>query len=538
VLAVGCGTNPPLAGGSSQQGNGVVVGRVNNDAGGPAARTQVMLLRVGYDPVKDTGAVLTDTTDTMGNYSFAHVYPGDYTIQALQLDGRTRALIGGIHVANDTADVPSGILQAPGTVRVYLPGGVNGATGYVYAPGTVCFVLLAGHTDYVILDSVPAGAVPEISYSSINSVAVTTIRYGVPVVSGDTTVVWNPQWKYARTLVLNTSTTGADVTGTVVNFPVLIRLTPANFDFSQTKAGGADIRFTKSDTTFVPYEIERWDAVALRAEVWVRVDTVHGGDSTQSITMYWGNGNASPQSDGAAVFDTANGFQGVWHLGEAGSAIAKDATGNHYDGTPSDTAPAGAAGTIGKCRSFNGSSNFIRMSGTANSKIDFQENGTYAVSAWACVDTLDNGSHLIAGKSNEQYCMKFKTSVSPNPMVWEFVEYHDRAGWQITNSLPDTPSAKTWTCLVGVRNGTTQRFYMNGVPVDSAIKINSSTVSRNTGDDVTIGKFLSTAADTIEGKCPFLGKIDEVRIMNIAPNADWVRLCYMNQKEPDVLIRW
>lgn len=251
------------------------------------------------------------------------------------------------------------------------------------------------------------------------------------------------------------------------------------------------------------------------AEIWVKADTVHGSDSMQSLMMYWGNIKATNSSNGVAVFDTANGFQGVWHLGEAGNAIAKDATGNHYDGTPSDTAPAGVEGTIGPCRVFNGSSNFIRMNGTANSKLNFQENDTYTISVWAYADTLDNGYHLVVGKNNEQYCLKFKTAVpTSSSMVWEFVEYHNRAGWYITNSLPVIPSAKSWTFIVGVRKGTTQYFYLNGELVDDTISI------------------------TPEGKCPFRGKIDEVRISNMAYSADLIKLRYMNQKGQDALVKW
>ena len=153
-----------------------------------------------------------------------------------------------------------------------------------------------------------------------------------------------------------------------------------------------------------------------------------------------GNGNAAAQSNSAAVFDTADGFQGVWHLGETGGGIAKDATANHYDGTPSDTAPASVAGTIGLCRSFNGSSNFIRMNGTATSKLNFPENGIYTISAWAYADTLDDGFHLVVGKSDEQYYLKLKQSVPSTTMRWEFVEYHDKAGWFITNGLPSARS--------------------------------------------------------------------------------------------------
>jgi len=57
-------------------------------------------------------------------------------------------------------------------------------------------------------------------------------------------------WTYHQTLMLNTGTYngtyGANVTGTVTNFPVLVRLTAANAAvFTYAAAGGADLRFSK-----------------------------------------------------------------------------------------------------------------------------------------------------------------------------------------------------------------------------------------------------------------------------------------------------
>ena len=179
----------------------------------------------------------------------------------------------------------------------------------------------------------------------------------------------------------------------MTGFPVLIRLTGSAFDFSQAQTSGGDLRFAKSDNTPLPYEIERWDPAAGMAEVWVKVDTVLGNDNTHAITMYWGNPNVADSSNGAAVFDTASGFQGVWHLGEAGNTVAKDATINGFNGTLYGmTAASSVPGAIGIARNFDGASGYIQMIGTAAGKLNFSQNGFYAVSAWVCADTLDFGT--------------------------------------------------------------------------------------------------------------------------------------------------
>jgi len=528
----------PLAGGGTESTNGKIIGTLKEDDGKPATHTKVMLVASLYDPAKD-GPVpdsMTGMTDSLGAFAFAKINTGDYAIIAIHGETRKSAVIRDVQVHEDRTDtLTADTLRAPGSIRVMLPPNANTVNGYLYIPGTLTFAFLKSGSGFVMLDSVPAGKAADITYSTLTASIIAVLRHGVQVKSGDTAVVWNFGWNYARKITLNTSSSGAGVAGNVSNFPVLVRLTAGNFDFTQARNNGEDIRFTKQDNAFLPYEIERWDAIGKHAELWVKMDTVHGNDSAQSITMYWGNIDAATQSNSAAVFDTAAGFQGVWHLSEAGNAMVKDATGNHYDGTVSDTAPAGAEGTIGPCRSFNGSSNCIRMNGTAESKLNFQENGIYMISAWAYADTLDIGYHVIAGKNNEQYFLGLKRSNPDTTMRWEFVEYHAKAGWQITQ---DFPSAKTWTYLVGVREGNAQYLYVNGALVDSATVVTPNTASRNTGDDVTIGRFLSLPTYTYEGKCPFLGKIDEVRILNAAPGADWVKLCYMNQKGYDALVKW
>jgi hypothetical protein len=32
--------------------------------------------------------------------------------------------------------------------------------------------------------------------------------------------------------------------------------------------------------------------------------------------------------------------------------------------------------------------------------------------------------------------------------------------------------------------------------------------------------------------------MDEVRVNNISLSSDWIKLCFMNQKERDALVKW
>jgi hypothetical protein len=540
-LALILGCDPKVAGSISETGNGGVAGAIVDQNGVSAGRTQVKLIPVDYDPVKDTAAISIDTTDSQGKYAFSKIDAGDYVVLAHHLDKKTSVLIKGIHVGEDTCIVAPDTLKLPGSIKTMLPSNANAANGYVYIPGSGISKFLDDQNDFVILDSVPSGAISALLYSSTNSTEVNVIRYGVRVLPQDTTLIWNPVWKYNRKFILNTSSSGANVTGAVTDFPVLIRLNSDNFDFSEAKPTGADIRFTKPDNTFLHYEIERWDSGNKLAEIWVKVDTVRGGDSTQSLLMYWGNDKATDSSNSMAVFDTTNGFQGVWHLGETDS-LASDATANRYNGTGYFTSPVD--GMIGSAQHFNGVSSYIRMKGTApQSRLNFPMDGHYMVSAWVNHDTLaDSMAYLIAGKGEHQYFIKnfdLALSTPQHQHQWEFTEFHENNIWHAVTFSP-TP-AKTWSYLVGIRDGSNQYLYIDGALVMEGYKLfgtGNTVTPRDTSDDFSIGAFLHPTSDWNQGYAYFQGTIDEVNVSSMPRSADWIKLCYMNQKKPDALVKW
>jgi hypothetical protein len=247
--------------------------------------------------------------------------------------------------------------------------------------------------------------------------------------------------------------------------------------------------------------------------------------------MYWGNPAAPNASSGTSTFDTTNGFQGVWHLGEPGNTTVHDATLNGYNGTPYNMSAASQVpGAIGNCQEFSGDSGYIDMPGTAAGKLDFPKDGSYTVSAWACIDTIDGKNHIIASKGDNQYSL-IKYSYNDS---WYFAEFKDLQGWDAVLS-PFAAVAEKWTNVVGVRKGMLEYLYVDGVCVDSGITmLNRSVENRYTGFDFMIGRVKSY----LEASRAFYfkGKIDEVQACNVVRNADWIALCYMNQRTDDKLV--
>lgn len=323
-LLVACGDR--LA--SSEIGNppkrGTVMGIIYSEDGKPSPGTRVGLLPTRFDPVHDTlSHVWSDTTDAQGAFAIDSVDSGSYNIQALQLSARTRLLIQDVEVRSDTTLATARqTLQAAGAISILIPDSVSTKNAYVYLPGTNVHgstTSLVGESRLLYLDSVPAGASPEIIYrSSIPDSGSQGKRIrlsnGVTVIPHDTVPASVLQdWAHSSRIFLNTTAAGANVvTGPVFGFPMLVRLGPGASVFSSAAEDGSDIRFTKANGTPLRHEIESWDRASSQAVIWVKLDTVLADDSTQFIRMYWGN-PAAPAA-AKAVFDSASGYQSIWHM--------------------------------------------------------------------------------------------------------------------------------------------------------------------------------------------------------------------------------
>jgi hypothetical protein len=242
--------------------------------------------------------------------------------------------------------------------------------------------------------------------------------------------------------------------------------------------------------------------------------------------MKWGNPAAQRiNSNGTAVFDTATGFKGVWHLGKPADSVITDQTNNACNGVTKATVTV--PGVIGMAQKFDGTSSMIKVSGPAIEKCNFPENGPFSISAWVNIDKLDSLFHAIVFKSDFQYGLQIRPENE-----WEFVCFKDNTQWEM-NRAPAQPGS--WQFIVGVRNGTRQFLYVNGTCVDSSIVTLAVATTRKTDLPLEIGH------------CPdgglnpdryFKGSIDEVRIAGVACTANWIKLCYINQKETDALLTW
>ena len=515
--------------------NGYVTGTVKYGDGSYAVAARVQLFPADYDPVKGIAVIPADTTDSLGRYAFSSVAPGDYNVQAVHIDNSTKALVAGIHVAKDTVPAPVGILGVPGAIKVSLSEGSNSTTGYLYVPGTKCFVFLNNNTDFAVLDSLPAGTIPAVSYSATSTSPPAVIRYDVQVIPGDTTVIWDPLCKYAQRLILNTTASGANVSGDVVNFPVLIRLTTGNFTFTQAKADGSDLRFIKVDGSPLPCELARWDAANGFAEVWVRVDTVRGTNSEQHIIMLWGNPSAIAESSGASVFDSSGGFEGVWHLNETSGMRAADASHNGLTGTYKGGLPNGERSPLGICQKIaRPDYDYIEMGNVLNPGMK-----NISIGVWVKRAAFGTQQAVIAKTNGDGpssvygYLLSIDLFNFPHfYMASGGTEFGDDGVFDITSNLTLTDSTTWHYVFVAVDRSDNNRckMYVDGIDRTGTLRGNVSRVANVAN---VFNLHIGTESDN---NYSYKGAIGGVTVAFTARSADWVKLSYMNQKDGDRLV--
>jgi hypothetical protein len=156
----------------------------------------------------------------------------------------------------------------------------------------------------------------------------------------------DPGWQHSGSFFILTTPEGANLPATASEegFPLLVRLNKGDFDFSQAKPDGSDIRFSAGGQPLA-YEIDEWDAEKGVACIWVQVPVIKG-NARQEIKLHWGKADAAGESSGSAVFNESNGYLSVWHMNdpvkdEVGTVVSKD------------TGTTASAGLIGNSRHFD-----------------------------------------------------------------------------------------------------------------------------------------------------------------------------------------
>jgi fibronectin type 3 domain-containing protein len=210
-------------------------------------------------------------------------------------------------------------------------------------------------------------------------------------------------------------------------------------------------------------------------------------------------GNFSPYSSTAmaTTLATIQGLVAAYSFDEGSGATVADLSGNGNMGTLANTTWTSAA-KFGNALAFNGSSSRININDSASLHLTTG----MTLEAWVNPSTTSGTWRDIIYKGNDNYFLESTTNTgSPGAgATIGSVDAVTRGSTALT--------LNTWAYLASTYDGSTLRFYVNGVQVSSVAQPGSIVVSSNQlqiGGDGIFGQF-------------FTGKIDEVRVYNTALN--------------------
>jgi hypothetical protein len=347
-----------------------------------------------------------------------------------------------------------------------------------------------------------------------------TLRVSVTDRAGHAdTLVYVVVYGLISRITMNTGAGGIQITSDLKNFPLLVRLDNSNFHFAEAKRHGEDIRFKKPDGTRLPFEIERWDSLEGRAELWVKVDTIHPFDNTQYIIMSWGDRNAIDSSNGHSVFDTANAYMGVWHLNEGGTVQRKNSAQPLYNCDPQNfNATSSSLGVVAHADSFS-LNNYLSTQA-------FPSPTAFTMSCWVYLTSYKQFSKILS-KAWDNYNAPFEcfslelNGYPPSPVMFRVGFQQGGPGAEGLVTGKTQLQLNKWTYLTVTYDQTTLSLYFNGVLDNSTVV--SGQIHQN-NRSLHIGTYELITDQRISGN------VDEVRILKSPSQIDFIRLSYENQK--------
>jgi hypothetical protein len=526
ALQLGCGSQPSASSGGGGIETVAIFGRVVLPDSSVPLQADVYVRRTDF--IADTGqkSIAPDAViDKTGMFRVGSVGMGSYTLEVNDRSGNAIGIHCDIVPGNGDRDIGVATIRPYAAVSgsISLPSGTGGQV-YVQVYGLQRNVKTDTAGRYSIND-LPAGEYT-LRFASSQAhigprdtskvLAETGASTALPPVSLYTfTSEQYTEWKYSRRMVLNTTATGANVGLNVAPFPLLVRLTDADFDFLQVDPSGADLRFSDANGSHLAYEIARFNRAQSQAELWVLLDTVWGNSDTQAITMYWGRPDLTNWSNGAVVFAPASGFAAVWHLDFLG-----DATGN--GNILNNFGAVSAPGISGMGCSLNGSGNFLSVNPTSSLNLGA---GNLTIVLW---------EKTTGHWSNER--MFFEHDVWPANGTYSFSTRNDSIlsfdfpgaqaevrGWQGSNS------DGAWHCLAATLDDAndTGKIFRDGT------LLYADTMRSSIGSSIA-ASYIGCRGGTERF---FKGEIDEVWVLSQERPAEWLKLLYENIRENQVLYR-
>jgi len=142
---------------------------------------------------------------------------------------------------------------------------------------------------------------------------------------------WNDAWSSREKITVDTTDNGVAVSDPIGTTTVVVRLHDGNFDFSNSKEDGSDLRFVDSDDkTLLASQVEKFDTVMNEGFVWVKIPDLKPGVA-RDIYLYSGRNEKKKPAKGEKTDLPKTAYDGdtvtVYHFNEHGTPPG-DSSGN------------------------------------------------------------------------------------------------------------------------------------------------------------------------------------------------------------------
>jgi len=314
---------------------------------------------------------------------------------------------------------------------------------------------------------------------------------------------WSNDWKYRKEIGFDTTSTGADISSTPQDVPVLVRLSLANFSyFNDTKPDGSDFRLVSGDDkTPLKFHFEKYDPQSQIALLWVRVPQITGNAKSDKIYAYYGNADAPAAADIPGTYDAQQAL--VLSFAEAGG-LPIDSTA-YKNNASASTAELTPASLIAGGAKFAGAQS-ITVPATASLRL-LPSQGLTA-SAWLRIEAPQQAAILALADG-----AKFiELDVAGSKLV-----AHAALGGApatVTGSADMTMSQ--WHHVAFTAAAGQLTLYLDGAAVGSA-----PLALQEVGGNFTVG--------AMNGAKFLTGEIDEVEVSKVGRSADWIKASAVSQ---------
>jgi biopolymer transport protein ExbB len=320
-------------------------------------------------------------------------------------------------------------------------------------------------------------------------------------------VWWNDGWQYRKKISFNTTSTGADIKENLSEVPVLVRLHSGNFNFTNSREDGGDIRFVAAnDTTLLKHHIEKFDTLDEIALLWVKVPHIAGSTDQGFIRMYYGNENAIGGQDAGGTYNIAQ--VAAYHMGEV-EGPPQDATANDNHAA-FFSGGQGLPGLIGNGISLNGGGDRVVVPETPS--MDFSSG--FTLSAWVRINMPQTDAILFSRQGTGG---ALSVGIEGTKIYAAIAETDGQL--LITEKSTDLAVGSWHLINVVASPGSRLSIFLDGIEM---IWVNLPGSLPAIAGDLIIG-------DDGQGGRSFIGDLDEVGIFTQPLSSDRIRAAFATQ---------